>query len=139
MQLSDKRAEVVREYLVTQGVNAANVSARGFGKTAPVASNDSAAGRQMNRRVELVVSGEAIQANGHTPATPAGTPGTTATGATTNQTYTNSTTTTTQPMTSQPATTPNQPMSAPASQPTNMPNSPAPATTPPPTNAPPQQ
>jgi outer membrane protein OmpA-like peptidoglycan-associated protein len=138
MQLSDKRAEVVREYLVTQGVNAANVSARGFGKTAPVASNDSAAGRQMNRRVELVVSGEAIQANGHTPATPAGTPGTTATGATTNQTYTNSTTTTTQPMTSQPATTPNQPMSAPASQPTNMPNSPAPATNPPPTNAPPQ-
>jgi outer membrane protein OmpA-like peptidoglycan-associated protein len=138
MQLSDKRAEVVREYLVTQGVNAANVSARGFGKTAPVASNDSAAGRQMNRRVELVVSGEAIQANGHTPANPAGTPGTTATGATTNQTYTNSTTTTTQPMTSQPATTPNQPMSAPASQPTNMPNSPAPATNPPPTNAPPQ-
>ena len=139
MQLSDKRAEVVRDYLVRQGVNAANVSARGFGKTAPVATNDTAVGRQMNRRVELVVSGEAIQANGRAPATPEGTPGTTATGATTNQNYTDSTTTTTQPMTSQPATTPTQPMSAPASQPSSMPNSQAPATNPPTTNSPPPQ
>jgi outer membrane protein OmpA-like peptidoglycan-associated protein len=151
MTLSEKRAAVVRDYLVSQGVNAGNVSARGFGKTAPVASNDSPAGRQMNRRVELVVSGEAIQANGRTSASPAGTPGTTATGTTTNQTYTNSTTTTTQPMTSQPAnqptqpmpsqpaTQPNQPMSSPASQPTTMPNSQTPATTSPTATPPPQQ
>jgi outer membrane protein OmpA-like peptidoglycan-associated protein len=136
MELSEKRAEVVRDYLVSQGVNATNVSARGFGKTAPVASNETPAGRQMNRRVELVVSGEAIQATGRTPASPAGTPGTTATGETTHQTYTNSTTTTTsEPLTSQPATQPSQPM-APASQPATTPNSQTPATTPPATTPP---
>ncbi|HEX6881578.1 MAG TPA: OmpA family protein [Terriglobales bacterium] len=113
MQLSEKRAETVRNYLVSQGVNANNITARGFGETAPVASNDSPAGRQQNRRVELVVSGEAIQANGHTPGGPAGTPGTTATGTTSTHTYTNQTTTTTQPMPSQPAAETNQPMTQP--------------------------
>jgi outer membrane protein OmpA-like peptidoglycan-associated protein len=50
----------VRDYLVQQGVATNSVSAKGFGNTLPVATNDNAAGRQQNRRVELVVSGEAI-------------------------------------------------------------------------------
>ncbi len=58
--LSENRAGAVRDYLVEQGVNANSVTARGFGNSQPVASNDNAAGRQENRRVELVVSGEAI-------------------------------------------------------------------------------
>jgi len=59
-RLSEQRAGGVRDYLVQQGISMNNVSARGFGKTQPVASNDTAAGRQQNRRVELVVSGEQI-------------------------------------------------------------------------------
>jgi outer membrane protein OmpA-like peptidoglycan-associated protein len=59
-RLSENRAGSVRDYLVQQGVVTNSVTARGFGKTLPVASNDHAAGRQQNRRVELVVSGEAI-------------------------------------------------------------------------------
>ena len=58
--LSENRAGSVRDYLVEQGVATASVSAAGFGNTLPVATNDSAAGRQQNRRVELLVSGEAI-------------------------------------------------------------------------------
>lgn len=58
--LSEKRAGAVRDYLVEQGVATASVSAKGFGDASPVASNDNSAGRQENRRVELVVSGEAI-------------------------------------------------------------------------------
>jgi len=60
LQLSQKRADEVRTYLVSQGVADSNVSAIGFGKESPVASNDTAAGRQQNRRVEMVVSGDAI-------------------------------------------------------------------------------
>lgn len=59
-QLSEDRAGAVRDYLVKQGVAASSVSAKGFGNASPVASNDNSAGRQENRRVELVVSGEAI-------------------------------------------------------------------------------
>ena len=59
-KLSEQRAEAVRGYLVGQGVPSASVTAVGFGKANPVASNDTAAGRQQNRRVELVVSGEPI-------------------------------------------------------------------------------
>jgi len=59
-KLSENRAGAVRSYLVEQGVTANSVSAKGFGNTLPVASNDNAAGRQANRRVELVVSGDAI-------------------------------------------------------------------------------
>ena len=59
-QLSERRAQSVRDYLVQQGVSAAAVTAVGFGKTQPVASNQTAEGRQRNRRVELVVSGEII-------------------------------------------------------------------------------
>ncbi len=59
-RLSEQRAAAVRDYLAAQGLNAGSITARGFGKMQPVASNDNAAGRQRNRRVELVVSGEAI-------------------------------------------------------------------------------
>lgn len=58
--LSQNRAGAVRDYLVNQGVASNSVSSRGFGNTSPVASNDNSGGRQSNRRVELVVSGEAI-------------------------------------------------------------------------------
>jgi outer membrane protein OmpA-like peptidoglycan-associated protein len=58
--LSENRARAVRDYLVEQGVATASVSVKGFGNTSPVASNDNSGGRQENRRVELVVSGDAI-------------------------------------------------------------------------------
>jgi outer membrane protein OmpA-like peptidoglycan-associated protein len=58
--LSEQRAGSVRDYLVQQGVSTNSITAKGFGNTLPVASNDSSAGRQENRRVELVVSGESI-------------------------------------------------------------------------------
>ncbi|SPE44677.1 OmpA/MotB domain protein [Candidatus Sulfotelmatobacter sp. SbA7] len=58
--LSENRAGSVRDYLVQQGVLTNSVSARGFGNTLPVATNDNSSGRQQNRRVELLVSGEAI-------------------------------------------------------------------------------
>ena len=60
--LSDQRAESVRAYLVEQGVLTGSVTAKGFGKSQPVGTNETAEGRQINRRVELVVSGEAIGA-----------------------------------------------------------------------------
>jgi outer membrane protein OmpA-like peptidoglycan-associated protein len=59
-KLSENRADSVRDYLVQQGVGANSVSAKGFGNSLPVASNDNSSGRQENRRVELVVSGDAI-------------------------------------------------------------------------------
>jgi len=59
-RLSENRAGSVRDYLVQQGVSTNSVSAEGFGNSLPVASNDNSAGRQQNRRVELLVSGEAI-------------------------------------------------------------------------------
>ena len=59
-KLSENRAGAVRDYLVQEGVAANSVTAQGFGNTLPVASNNNSAGRQENRRVELVVSGEAI-------------------------------------------------------------------------------
>ncbi|HEX4487451.1 MAG TPA: OmpA family protein [Terriglobales bacterium] len=58
--LSENRAAAVRDYLTSQGVSRDAISSQGFGKTQPVASNDTASGRQQNRRVDLVVSGEAI-------------------------------------------------------------------------------
>jgi len=59
-KLSGNRAGTVRDYLVQEGVVASSVTATGFGNSSPVASNDNSAGRQENRRVELVVSGAAI-------------------------------------------------------------------------------
>jgi outer membrane protein OmpA-like peptidoglycan-associated protein len=58
--LSEHRAGSVRDYLVQEGVSTNSVSAKGFGNTLPVASNGNSAGRQQNRRVELLVSGDAI-------------------------------------------------------------------------------
>jgi outer membrane protein OmpA-like peptidoglycan-associated protein len=58
--LSEHRAEAVRDYFVQQGISSSAVEARGFGKSEPIASNDTAEGRQQNRRVELVLSGDAI-------------------------------------------------------------------------------
>jgi outer membrane protein OmpA-like peptidoglycan-associated protein len=59
-ELSEKRAAAVQEYLIQQGIAASSMSARGFGRLAPVADNSTTAGRQQNRRVELVVSGDMI-------------------------------------------------------------------------------
>ena len=59
-QLSEQRAEGVRAYLAQQGVPESSTTATGFGKTRPIASNDTSEGRHQNRRVELVVSGEII-------------------------------------------------------------------------------
>src|SRR6478736_4397975 len=59
--LSEKRAQGARDYLVSQGVPADTIVSRGFGSTMPIGSNETAAGRQNNRRVELVVSGDAIR------------------------------------------------------------------------------
>jgi OOP family OmpA-OmpF porin len=56
-QLSKARADAVRNYLLTQGIRADRILARGMGEGFPVASNDSSAGRQQNRRVELLVQG----------------------------------------------------------------------------------
>lgn len=59
-KLSEQRASAVQDYLVQQGLSGGSVTAKGFGKTMPVADNATAAGRQRNRRVELVVSGDVI-------------------------------------------------------------------------------
>jgi len=59
-QLSEQRAEGVRSFLTQQGVPESSTSATGFGKTQPIASNNTPEGRQQNRRVELIVSGEVI-------------------------------------------------------------------------------
>jgi outer membrane protein OmpA-like peptidoglycan-associated protein len=70
-QLSEKRAAAVRDYLVQQGIADSNVTAMGLGKTQPVAPNSTPVGRQQNRRVELIVSGEVIGTQiGTTTATP---------------------------------------------------------------------
>jgi outer membrane protein OmpA-like peptidoglycan-associated protein len=61
-QLSEDRGGAVRDYLTQQGMPGSSVTSRGFGKTQPVASNDTAAGRQLNRRVEIVISGDVIGA-----------------------------------------------------------------------------
>jgi outer membrane protein OmpA-like peptidoglycan-associated protein len=58
--LSERRAQSVRDYFVRGGIPAGTVDARGFGKAEPVASNETPEGRQQNRRVELVLSGDAI-------------------------------------------------------------------------------
>jgi outer membrane protein OmpA-like peptidoglycan-associated protein len=74
MKLSVNRAGAVRDFLVAQGVPAASVTSQGFGKTLPVADNATASGRQQNRRVELVVSGEILGTTLTTTRTTGGTP-----------------------------------------------------------------
>ena len=59
-RLSEQRGASVRDYLIQQGMPGSSVTTKGFGKSEPVASNDTAQGRQRNRRVELVISGEII-------------------------------------------------------------------------------
>lgn len=66
-QLSERRAGSVRDFLAQQGVPGDSITARGFGKTQPVASNDTPEGRQQNRRVELVVTGDAIGSGSGSP------------------------------------------------------------------------
>jgi outer membrane protein OmpA-like peptidoglycan-associated protein len=61
-KLSEQRAEAVRDFLITQGVDQQTITAKGFGKANPVADNSTAEGRQQNRRVEIIVSGEVIGA-----------------------------------------------------------------------------
>jgi outer membrane protein OmpA-like peptidoglycan-associated protein len=62
-RLSENRADSVRTYLVGQGIASGAVGTAGFGESQPVTSNDTAAGRQQNRRVELIVAGDAIGAS----------------------------------------------------------------------------
>ena len=64
-RLSEQRAGSVRDYLVRQGIRPGTVATSGFGESRPVVSNNTAAGRQQNRRVEIVVSGEAIGTSGN--------------------------------------------------------------------------
>jgi outer membrane protein OmpA-like peptidoglycan-associated protein len=59
-QLSQKRADSVRSYMDQQGVPPSSITTRGLGQSNPIASNETSTGRQQNRRVELVVSGESI-------------------------------------------------------------------------------
>jgi outer membrane protein OmpA-like peptidoglycan-associated protein len=67
-QLSERRAQAVRDYFVQQGIASANVEAHGYGKTEPIATNDTPEGRQQNRRVELILSGDAIGSDAAQPA-----------------------------------------------------------------------
>lgn len=60
LKLSQRRADAVRDYLISNGIPPANVESMGMGKADPVASNDTPEGRQQNRRVEMVVSGDVI-------------------------------------------------------------------------------
>jgi len=59
-ELSERRAGAVLDYLAKQNIPLASMTSQGFGKTQPVASNDTAEGRQQNRRVEMIVSGDVI-------------------------------------------------------------------------------
>jgi outer membrane protein OmpA-like peptidoglycan-associated protein len=59
-KLSEQRAGTTREYLIQQGLAEGHITAKGYGKTMPVADNSTVQGRQQNRRVELIVSGEVI-------------------------------------------------------------------------------
>ncbi len=73
-QLSEHRAGAVRDYFVQQSISADSIAAKGLGKSTPVATNDTAEGRQQNRRVELILSGDAIGVNtANSTATPAST------------------------------------------------------------------
>jgi outer membrane protein OmpA-like peptidoglycan-associated protein len=60
LTLSENRANSVKAYLLEQGLDPSIMSSTGFGKANPVAGNDSITGRQLNRRVEIIISGEVI-------------------------------------------------------------------------------
>ncbi|HEX4771311.1 MAG TPA: OmpA family protein [Bryobacteraceae bacterium] len=79
-KLSEKRAETVRDYLISNGIMIDDIAAVGYGAQYPVAPNTTAAGRAQNRRVQLVVSGEVIGVKiGATPGAAPTQPGTTPT------------------------------------------------------------
>jgi outer membrane protein OmpA-like peptidoglycan-associated protein len=88
--LSQRRADTVRSFLATQGVHDNNIITHGFGEEDPVASNNTASGRQLNRRVELVVSGNAIGVQGQSGMV--GSTSSSTTSSTLGSTSTNSTT-----------------------------------------------
>jgi outer membrane protein OmpA-like peptidoglycan-associated protein len=67
-KLSENRADAVRDFLVGQGVSQGNIAATGYGKNNAVADNNTASGRAQNRRVQLVVSGDAIGVHESAPA-----------------------------------------------------------------------
>lgn len=60
LKLSQQRADAVHDFLVSQGLSADTITAKGLGQADPVADNSTAAGRKLNRRVEIIVSGEVI-------------------------------------------------------------------------------
>jgi outer membrane protein OmpA-like peptidoglycan-associated protein len=60
LTLSENRANSVKAYLVNQGIDPNSITSTGYGKSNPVADNDTASGRQQNRRVEIIISGEII-------------------------------------------------------------------------------
>jgi outer membrane protein OmpA-like peptidoglycan-associated protein len=60
MTLSQQRADAVRQFLVTQGLSPDSITSKGLGEADPIADNSTAAGRKLNRRVEIIVSGEVI-------------------------------------------------------------------------------
>jgi outer membrane protein OmpA-like peptidoglycan-associated protein len=66
-KLSEQRADGVRDFLAQQGLDSHSMTSLGYGPQFPVATNDTAAGRKLNRRVELVVSGEVIGVKIGTP------------------------------------------------------------------------
>jgi outer membrane protein OmpA-like peptidoglycan-associated protein len=68
LTLSQQRGDAVRDYLISQGVAAANITSTGYGKNDPIADNVTSAGRAQNRRVNLVVSGNAIGVRQSQPA-----------------------------------------------------------------------
>jgi outer membrane protein OmpA-like peptidoglycan-associated protein len=72
VKLSEQRADSVKDFLGEQGVSLSSITAQGFGKAEPVATNDTAEGRQRNRRVEIVVNGDAIGTSTTATARPAG-------------------------------------------------------------------
>ncbi len=60
LKLSEQRAEAVRVFLISQGLSADTITSKGLGQADPVADNSTAAGRKLNRRVEIIVSGDVI-------------------------------------------------------------------------------
>lgn len=60
MKLSQQRADAVRQFLTSQGLSPDTITSKGMGEANPIADNSTAAGRKLNRRVEIIVSGEVI-------------------------------------------------------------------------------
>ncbi|MGA8407956.1 MAG: OmpA family protein [Candidatus Acidiferrales bacterium] len=60
MKLSQQRSDAVRQFLIAQGLSGDSITSKGLGESDPIADNSSAAGRKLNRRVEIIVSGQVI-------------------------------------------------------------------------------